>query len=88
MSVFRTEGYFPGEILIEVLKCSLNFKTTISDVEMLKQLKSGNVVILFINPQRTIVRFADISIVPTICSFNINSRLSCFSDLNLMLLNY
>jgi len=44
---------------------------------MLKQLKSGNVVILFINPQRTIVHFADISIVP---SFTINSTLSCFLD--------
>ena len=39
---------------------------------MLKQLKSGNVVILF-----TIVRFADISIVP---SFTINSTLSYFLD--------
>ena len=47
-------------------------------------MKSGNVVILLINPQRTIVCFADISIVP---SFTINSTLSCFSDLNLMLLN-
>ena len=35
-------------------------------------MKSGNVVILLINPQRTIVRFADISIVR---SFTINSTL-------------
>ena len=38
-------------------------------------MKSGNFVILFINPQRTIVRFADISIVP---SFTINSTLTMF----------